>query len=344
MAASSDPQSVLPGRPRRRERRLSRALSLVFVSMCVSGAAPAPAADSPYPARTVRVIVPYPPGGGNDIIGRATADELGRRTGQQFFVDNRGGASTTIGAEMAARAAPDGYTLIVSSGTTFAIVPNLKAKVPYDALKDFEPITMLATQPYLIVAHPSLPVRSVKELVALAKSKPGQIIYASPTLGSGGHLSAELFKLATHTDLMHVPYKGGGPAITDLLGGHVQLMFATFSSVVPLAASGRLRPIAVTSLKRSPALPGTPTVAESVPGFETSQWNAIFGPRGMPRPAVDRLNAEWSAAVKAPALRERLASQGYEPASSTPQQLGEYVKVEFARYAKLIRTIGLKDE
>jgi tripartite-type tricarboxylate transporter receptor subunit TctC len=311
--------------------------------MCVSSAAPA--AEPAYPARTVRVIVPYPPGGGNDIIGRATADELTRRMGQQFFVDNRGGASTTIGAEMAARAAPDGYTLLVSSATTFAIVPNLKAKVPYDPLKDFEPITMLAIQPYLIVAHPSLPVRSVKDLVALAKSRPGQIIYASPTLGSGGHLSAELFKLATDTDLMHVPYKGGGPAITDLLGGHVQLMFATFSSVVPLAASGRLRPIAVTSLRRSPALPGTPTVAESgVPGFETSQWNAVFGPRGMPKAAVDRVNSEWSAGVKSASLRERLAAQGYEPASSTPQQLGDHVRVEFARYAKVIKAIGLKDE
>jgi tripartite-type tricarboxylate transporter receptor subunit TctC len=319
------------------------ALTAMLLAACVVGAGTA--FGQTYPAKSVRVIVPYPPGGGNDIIGRAAADELGRRTGQQFFVDNRGGASTIVGAELAARAAPDGYTLLVTSGTTFAIVPNLKSKVPYDPLKDYEPITMLARQPYLIVAHPSLPVKTVKDLVALAKARPGQVIFASPTLGSGGHLTAELFKLATKTDMMHVPYKGGGPAITDLLGGHVQIMFATFSSVLPLAQSGRLRALAVTSASRSPTLPGTPTVMESgVPGFETSQWNAIVGPRGTPKAAVDRINAEWAAGLKSAQLRERLASQGYEPDSTTPQQLGEYMKLEFARYARLIKTIGLKDE
>lgn len=305
----------------------------------------ATASAQTYPAKSVRVIVPYPPGGGNDIIARAVVEELSRRTAQQFFVDNRPGASTIIGAELAIKAPPDGYTLFVSSQTTLAIVPNLKTKVPYDPLRDFEPVSLLATQPYLVVTHPSLPVHNVAQLAALAKSRPGKIVYASSGIGTGGHLSGELFKMMTRTDMLHVPYKGGAQAVNDLVGGHVSVMFATMSSVYQQAMSGRVRPIAITSSKRSPAAPDVPTVAESgVPGYETVQWIALSGPRGMPKPVIDRLHAELAAGVKAPELRERLSSQGYDPEVCTPQQLADYIKVEFARFGKLIRAINLKDE
>ncbi len=293
----------------------------------------------------MRVIVPYPPGGGNDIIARAVVDELSRRTSQQFYVDNRPGASTIIGAELAAKAPPDGYTLFVSSQTTLAIVPNLKSKVPYDPVRDYEPVSLLATQPYLVVVHPSLPVHNVRQLSALARAQPGKIVYGSSGIGTGGHLSAELFKVMTHTDMLHVPYKGGAQAVTDLLGGHVSVMFATMSSVYQQAMSDKVRPIAITSAVRSPAAPKVPTVAESgVPGYETVQWIAMSAPRATPKNIIDRLNAELAAGVKSPDLRERLSSQGYEPASSTPQQLGDYIKVEFARFGKLIKAIALKDE
>ena len=308
-------------------------------------AAVASVAAQGYPVKPVRVIVPYPPGGGNDIIARAVVDELSRRTAQQFYIDNRPGASTMIGAELAAKSPSDGYTLFVSSQTTLAIVPNLKSKVPYDPLRDFEPVSLLATQPYLVVVHPSLPAHNVAQLIALAKSRPGQIIYASSGIGTGSHLSGELFKMMTHTDLLHVPYKGSAQAANDLAGGHVPVMFATMSTVYLHTMSGRMRPIAITSAKRSPAAPKVPTVAESgVPGYETVQWIAMSAPRATPKPMIDRLNAELAAGVKSPELRERLSSQGYDPEVCTPQQLADYIKVEFARFGKLIRAINLKDE
>lgn len=316
------------------------------VVLCVAAlAAAGPAAAQNYPAKPVRIIIPYPPGGGNDIIGRAIADELTRRLGQQFIVDNRPGASTIIGAEAVARAAPDGYTLFVASQTTFAIVPNLRTKLPYDPVRDYEPVSLLATQPYTLVVHPSLPAISVKQLIALAKARPGKIEYASPSIGTGGHLSGELFKVMTGTDLLHIPYKGAGPAIADLLGGHVPVMFATASSVHPQVVNGKLRALATTSARRTAALPQVPTIAESgVPGFETMQWIAMHGPRATPREVVERLNAAIAASVKAPEFRERMNSQGYDAESSTPRQLAERIKSELARFGKLIKAIGLKDQ
>jgi tripartite-type tricarboxylate transporter receptor subunit TctC len=317
-----------------------RALTLLILAGCAFSASAQPA----YPAKTVRVIIPYPPGGGNDIIGRAVADELTRRLAQTFFVDNRPGASTIIGAELAARAAPDGYTLFVASQTTFAIVPNLKAKVPYDPLRDFEPVSLLATQPYLIVVHPSLPVHTVKDLIAIAKAQPGKIMFASPTIGSGGHLSAELFKAQTRVDMLHIPYKGAGPAVADLLGGQVPLMFATTSSVHPQVVASKLRAVAITSAQRHPTLTNVPTVAETLPGFETIQWIAMHGPRGMPQTVVERLNTTIAATAKSKEFRDRMASQGYDAASSTPQQLTARIKSELERFGKLIKSIGLKDD
>jgi len=209
---------------------------LLSITMTLMAAAPVVAQT--YPAKSVRVIVPYPPGGGNDIIARAVVDELSRRTAQQFYVDNRPGASTIIGAELAIKAPPDGYTLFVSSQTTLAIVPNLKTKVPYDPLRDFEPVSLLATQPYLVVTHPSLPVHNVAQLAALAKSRPGKIVYASSGIGTGGHLSGELFKMMTRTDMLHVPYKGGAQAVNDLVGGHVSVIRHTVGQAEKLGGIG----------------------------------------------------------------------------------------------------------
>jgi tripartite-type tricarboxylate transporter receptor subunit TctC len=306
---------------------------------------PALALAQAYPARTVRVIVPYPPGGGNDLIARATADELSRRTGQQFIVDNRAGGSTIIGAELAARAPADGYTLLVTSGTTFAIVPNLKARIPYDPVRDFAPVSLLAVQPYLLVVNPSLPARSVPQLVALAKANPGKIAFASPAVGAGGHLAAELFKIMTNTDLQHVPYRGASQALTDLVSGQVSLMFSSPASVHAFVAGGKLRAIAITSAQRSPLAPGVPTVAEGgVPGYESIQWNAMAAPRGTPPAVIERLNGELAAAMKVPAFRERLLAQGFDGVTSTPQELADTIKADLARYARFIKTLGIKDE
>lgn len=319
-------------------------LKLRIASAALTLAALPAAAQPAYPAKTVRVIVPYPPGGGNDIIGRAVADELTRRLGQTFFIDNRPGGSTAIGAEIAARAPADGYHLFVASQTTFATVPNVKARLPYDPVRDFEPVSLLATQPYLIVVHPSLPVRTVKELIAMAKAQPGKILYASASVGSGSHLFTEMFKAQTGIDMLHIPYKGSGPAVTDLIGGQVSLMFSTASSVHTQVVAGKLRAVAITSARRHPSLPQVPTVAENMPGFEMSQWIAMHAPRATPRDIVERLNGAVVAISQAKAYRERMAAQGYDAEASTPQQLGARVKSELERFGRLIKAIGLKDE
>lgn len=322
---------------------LTTRIAIATLALAALPAAAQPVAGN-YPAKTVRIIVPYPPGGGNDIIGRAIADELTRRMGQTFFVDNRPGGSTAIGAEAAARAPADGYHLFVASQTTFATVPSLKAKLPYDPVRDFEPVSLLAIQPYLIVTHPSLPVRTVKELIAMAKAQPGKILYASASVGSGSHLFTEMFKAQTGIDMLHIPYKGSGPAVTDLLGGQVSLMFSTAGSVHTQITAGKLRAVAITSAKRHVTLPNIPTVAETLPGFEISQWIAMHAPRATPRDIIERLNSAVAAISQAKGYRERMLAQGYDAESSTPQQLSTRIVSELARFGKLIKAIGLKDE
>lgn len=305
------------------------------------------AAQSPstaYPAKTVRIVVPYPPGGGIDIIGRAIGEELASRLGQTFIVDNRPGASTIIGAEVAARAPNDGHTLLVASQTTFGIVPHLKAKVPYDPVRDFEPISLLATQPFLAVVHPSLPVRTFRELVTAARAQPGKINYAAPPTGSGAHLVMEMLKQQIGIDLHYIPYKGSAPAVIDLLGGQIPMMFTTTSSVHAHVMTGKLRAVAISSAQRHASLPGVPAMAETLPGFEAAQWIALHAPRGTAHSIVDRINAAIVATVNSKPFRERMAAQGYDAESSTPQQLGTRVKSELDRYGKLIKAIGLKDE
>jgi tripartite-type tricarboxylate transporter receptor subunit TctC len=298
-----------------------------------------------YPTRTVRVVVPYPPGGGNDIIARAVADELTRRLAQQVIVENRPGGSTLIGTESVAKAPPDGYTVLVSSHTTFAIVPNLHLKLPYDVMRDFEPVSLLSAQPLVLVVHPSLPARDIRQLVALAKAQTGVLTYSTSGVGGGGHFCGELLNLMAGIGIRHIPYKGSAPALTDLVGGQVSMSFTSLAAAQSFARSGRLRLIAVTGAKRSPLATSVPTIAESgVPGYEMRGWNAMVAPRGTSKTVVDRLNTEIAATIQSPAVREHLAAQGYEAEASTPKQLSDTIKAELLRYGKLIGAVGMKAE
>ena len=261
------------------------------------------------------------------------------------MVDNRGGAATLIGTELAARAPADGYTLLVATITTLAVNPSLKRKLPYHPERDFAPISMLGVQPYLLATHPSLPVKSVSTLVAHSKANPGKLNFASAGVGTGAHLAGELFKHLAGIDIVHVPYKGTGPAIVDLTGGQVALLFGGISALRPHALSGKLRVLGVTSAKRSPAVPDVPTIAESgIAGYETTSWNSMVAPRGVPQPILKRLNAEVVAVLSRPDVSELLQKRGTDPAPGTPGELAAHIKSELARFTGLIRTIGLPRE
>jgi tripartite-type tricarboxylate transporter receptor subunit TctC len=295
-----------------------------------------------YPTKPIRLIVPYPPGGGNDIIGRAVAEKLTEKLGQQVVIDNRGGAATVIGAEIAARSPADGYTILLATVTTLAVNPNLLRKIPYDALRDFDPVSMLATQPYLLVVHPGIAAKSAQELIALVRAKPGTLNFASPGTGSNGHLAGELMKSMTGIDMVHVAYKGTGPALNDLLGGHVSLMFATMPSVHAHVQNRKLRGIAVSTARRSPAMPAVPTLAESgVPGYSMFSWNGLTVPRSTPAHVVSKLNAEVRVVLESPDLEKRLTALGFDPEPSTPQAFAKFVREELGRYAKLVKAAGL---
>jgi tripartite-type tricarboxylate transporter receptor subunit TctC len=321
------------------------ARSLAFFVIAASLGAASALAQQDYPNRPVRMIVPYPPGGPTDIMGRLTAEVLSKRLGQNVVVDNRGGAATAIGAEMAARAPADGYTLLVSSETTFAVTPALKAKLPYHPERDFAPIALLTTQPYVLAVNNALPVNSLSQLIAHAKANPGKLSYGSAGTGGANHLAGEMFKHAAGIDILHVPYKGNGPAIIDLIGGQIALMVGSISSLLPHATTKKLRLLAVASAKRSASAPEIPTFSESgLPGYQVSGWNCIVAPRGTPQPIIRRINAEVAAGFKQPDVLERLRKQSIEPVAGTPEQLAAHIKSEFARYGKLIKAIGLTVE
>jgi tripartite-type tricarboxylate transporter receptor subunit TctC len=305
---------------------------------------PVPAwAQKEYPTKPIRLIVPYPPGGPTDIMGRITSEVLAKRLEQTVVVDNRGGAATAIGAEMAARAPADGYTLFVSSETTFAVNPAIRPKLPYDVLRDFAPISQLTTQPYVLAVTSSLPATSVSQLIGYAKANPSKLAYGSAGLGSGNHLAGEMFKHATKVEILHVPYKGNGPAITDLIGGQIGMMLGSISSLYPHGAAKKLRLLAVASAKRSPGAPELPTLAEAgMPGFQVSGWNAIVAPRGTPTEVIKRLNAEIVAGFNQADVLDRLRKQSIEPAVGAPEQLTAHITSELARYAGLIKAVGLK--
>ena len=301
-------------------------------------------AQQDYPNRPIRMIVPYPPGGPTDIMGRVTSDVLMKRLGQNVVVDNRGGAATAIGAEMAARSPADGYTVLVSSETTFAVTPALKNKLPYHPERDFSPVSQLTTQPYVLAVSPSLPANSVSQLVAHAKANPGKLSYGSAGTGSANHLAGEMFRHAAGIDIVHVPYKGNGPAIIDLIGGQIALMLGSISSLQPHAVTKKLRLLAVASGKRSAAMPEIPTFAEAGMAYQVSGWNCLVVPRGTPSHVIKRLHAEIAAGFKQPDVVERLKKQSIEPVAGTPEQLAAHIKSEFARYQKLVKTVGLTVE
>ena len=297
-----------------------------------------------YPTKPVRMVVPFAPGGGLDLIARILAQRLSERVGHSFIVENRTGASGIIGTEYVARAAPDGYTLLVGSQTTQAVVPAMYSKVGYDALRDFVGVTQIATSPMLIVIHPSLPVKSVKDLIALAKARPGQLSFGAAS-GGTPHMAGELFKLVAHVDLLFVPYKGEGPAISDAMGGQISMVFSNLPVSLPLARAGKLRGLAVTSLKRVSTAADIPTVDESgLPGFEASTWFGLFAPSAVPREVVAKLNTESVAALNVPEVKEKMAGQGLFVVGSTPEQFAEFVRKEVPRWAKVVKDAGVKPQ
>jgi len=313
-------------------------LAAALVYMTAAHAQPA------YPQKPIRMVVPFPPGGGTDILARLFGQKMSETLGQQIIIDNRGGAGGTLGTDIAAKAAPDGYTLILVSGS-HAINPGLYQKLPYDSVSDFAPITQIATSPGILVVNPSLPVKSVKDLLALARAKPGQINYASAGSGTPPHLAGELFKVMAKIDMVHVPYKGNAPAFTDVIGGQVSLIFPTMPSAMPFIKSGKLRPIAVTSAKRSPAAPDIPTIAESgLPGYEATSWYGILAPARTPPQIVARLHEVLVSVIGAPDMQDKLAAQGLDPVGNTPQQFAAVIKSEIAKWAKVVKASGAKPE
>ena len=294
-----------------------------------------------YPSKPIRIISPFAAGGGNDVMSRAIATKLVERMKQQVIVDSRPGANGIVGTEVAARAAPDGYTIVlVPSG--HAVNASLYRKLPYDSVRDFTPISLAGSSPLLVVVHPTLPVKSVKELIAFVRARPGQVTYSSAGVGSSGHLAGALFDTLAGTKLVHVPYKGNSLALTDLIGGQVFLNFATTASVMGHVRSGRLRALAATGATRSPTLADLPTVAESgIPGYETGLWYGFLGPAGIPQDIVQRLNAEIVAAVGSADVRASLANAGVDARSTTPEELARLIASDLKRWAKVIERTGV---
>ena len=305
----------------------------------------APGSAQQYPNKAVRLVVPVAAGGGNDTIARMIGQKMGAALRQQIVVDNRPGAGGLIGADIVAKAAPDGYTLLLANVATMTIVPNVQKKMPYNSLKDFDPISLIASAPLVVAVHPSVPAHTIKQLITLAKLKPDSLNYASNGVGSSTHLATEMFKMMTGTMMIHVPYKGLSPATTDLISGQVQLMFSSAVAMMPHVKSGRLRAIAMTGEKRSPAIPDIPTVAEAgVPDFEAGSWYGISAPAGTPRPIIDVLNREIVAATKSPDITQRLTEEAVLAVGSTPEQFAAHIKKEYARISKVVKESGAQFE
>jgi len=297
-----------------------------------------------FPSRPVRLVVPYPPGGANDIVARLLAPKMGEQLGQNVVIDNRGGGNTLIGSEIVAKSAPSGYTiLIVAAG--HAINPSLYAKLPYDAARDFAPIALIGDGAYVLVAHPSTGIASSADLIALAKSKPGKIAYASSSIGNLTHLAAELFNSLAGIKMLHVPYKGGNPAMTDLLGGRISVFFSTVAVARPHLQSGKIKGLGVTTAKRTPALPNLPTIAESgLPGYEVSGWYGLVAPSATPKAAIARLHSAVQVALRQAEIREKLLGVGVEAVDATTAQFGEKINTELAKWDKVVKPLGITPE
>jgi tripartite-type tricarboxylate transporter receptor subunit TctC len=297
----------------------------------------------PYPSKPIRLIVPFPPGGSNDIVGRMVGAQLGERLGQSVVVDNRGGAGGTIGSDLAAKAAPVGYTLLLIS-VAHAFNPAMYKKLPYDPEKAFAPIGMVAAGPVALTVHPSVPARSVEELIALAKANPGKLNYATAGIGSFQHLASELFKLQTGVDMVHIPYKGGGPAMMDTIAGQAQINMASLIQVIPHAKSGKLRLLATSGTKRSSLFPDVPTVAEAVPGYDATNWWGLVAPAGTPQPILAKLHAELEALLRTDETRKRLESEGADVIRMTPAEFGRFIAEETQKWAKVVKQAGITAE
>ena len=303
-----------------------------------------PAFGQNYPNRPVRIVVPYPPGGGTDILARTLAQKLTELLGQPVVVDNRAGANGIIGTDQAAKAKPDGYTVLIAIAT-HAINPMLYAKLPYDTNTDLLPVSLLAEYPFVITVHPTVPAKTIREFIAFAKTHRNQLSYASSGVGSGPHLGMELFKTMTGIEMVHVPYKGSGAAMTDVVSGQVQVFLNNFLSGMPMIKSGKVRPLAVTSLKRSSAMPELPTVAESgVPGFAVTGWYGMLVPAGTPAPVLNTLHEVVVSAVKSKDIKDRLSGDAAEPVGSTPQEFADYLKTEIDKWTSVIKKAGVRAE
>ncbi len=317
-----------------------RGLPLALALACLGGTV----AAQTYPSKQVRIVVPFAPGGGTDIAARVLAQKLTERTGQTFLVDNRPGASGIIGTELVAKSAPDGYTLLVGSQTVMAVVPAMYGKLNYDTARDFAPVIHIIDTPTLIAIHPSLPVKSIKDLIALAKARPGQLSYGGAS-GGTPHLSGLLFNLMAKVDMLFVPYKGEGPAIVDAMGGQISMVFSNLATVLPMAQSGRLRPLAVTSAKRVSSAPEIPTVAESgLPEYVVNTWFGLFTPSATPRAVINKLNTDAASALNTPDAKEKLLAQGMYVVANSPEDLAALLKTEVPRWAKVVKESGVKPQ
>lgn len=321
-------------------RRLTAAVLGAPVAASLPGFA---TAQESWPSKPIRLIVPFTPGGATDILGRIVAQELGKALNVSVLVENRAGAGGNIGAEIVAKAAPDGYTILMCTISTQSINPSLYPKLPFDAGKDLTPVTLVATVPNVLVVNPSVPANSVQELIALAKSRPGKLNYGSSGNGSSVHLSGELFKSMTGTFMTHIPYRGSAPAVADLMAGQLDLMFDNLPSVIAHIRSGKLRALAVTSPKRSASLPELPTIAEAgVPGFDATAWFGVMAPTGTPAQAVNRMQQVLARALATPEIRERLLGLGAEGVGNTPEAFGQFIRAETAKWANLVKISGAK--
>jgi tripartite-type tricarboxylate transporter receptor subunit TctC len=322
---------------------MQRFYALALLALAAAAASVAPAAAQDYPNRPVRLIIPFPPGGSNDVVGRLVANQLSEKLGHKVFVDNRGGAGGVLGTEAAANAAPDGYTLLVVS-IAHAVNPSLY-KLNYDPIKSFAPISIMATGPNVLAVNPTLPVKNVKELVALAKEKPGSLDYASAGVGSFQHLGGELFKLVAGVNLQHVPYKGGGPAMQDVIAGHVKVMFSSLVQTTPFIHSGQLRALGVGGVKRNPVLPDVPTIEEAgVPGYVADNWWGIVAPAGTPQPIVDKLYRDIQDVLKSPELTAAFAREGAAAVTMSTAEFGKYMEDEMAKWARVVKEGNIKGQ
>ena len=314
-----------------------RRLCCGLAGLAAAGAQAAAPASAPgaYPSRPVRLIVPFAPAGGTDIMARSLAQRMAESTGQQFVVENRAGANAIIGTEAVAKAAPDGYTLLLTTNI-FTINPWLYPNVPFNVERDFAPITLAGSTPNLLAAHPSIPAQTVKELVALAQARPGQLTIAAAGLGTPSHLAAELLKQTAGIDLLIVHYKGTGASLNDVVGGQVAMSFGTLPGLAPFVKMGRLRALAVSGLQRAGSLPDVPTVAEALPGFEVVTWYGLFAPAGTPREIITRLHSETVKALAVPDVKQRLAAQGFDAEGNTPEQFTDVIRRDLARWKKVI--------